>query len=60
MTEAESQFARGQDSSGDFADLVAGHLAGELSDAQQKRLTAELAALPDDAPSSSPCASRRN
>ena len=47
MSEAEIQSVPGHESVADFADLVAGHLAGELNDAHQKQLTAELAALPE-------------
>ena len=46
MIEATTQLARDDNSGGDFADLVARHLEGELNDAECQQLHADLAALP--------------
>ena len=47
MSEAAIQLGHDHNFSGDFADLVACHLAGELSDAECEQLHADLAALPE-------------
>jgi hypothetical protein len=47
MNEAELQSAAGPASADDFAELVAHHLAGELSDIQRGQLNAQLAAKPE-------------
>ncbi len=47
MSKRQHNAAVDPESSADFADLVARHLAGELDDARRQQLSADLAALPE-------------